>query len=162
MDANTWRVCSTCKQAIAFGVGYYVCNVSTCNRKATDFAFCSVACWDAHVPTFRHRDSWAVEQRAPARAAWEGERQRHETEAAERATRAAERVQPTPIVQADDVPVDTLIVASKLKAYIRARSGMSTSDTVLDVLSDRVRTLCDAAIDNASQAGRKTVLDRDF
>src|SRR4029453_1671440 len=162
MDANTWRVCSTCKQPIAFGVGYYVCNVSTCNRKATDFAFCSVACWDAHVPTFRHRDSWAVEQRAPTRAAWEGQRQRDETEAADRATRAAERVQPTPIVQADDVPVDILIVASKLKAVIRARSGMSTSDTVLDVLSDRVRTLCDAAIDNASQAGRKTVLDRDF
>jgi hypothetical protein len=162
MDANAWRVCSTCKQPIAFGTGYYVCNVSTCNRKATDFAFCSVACWDAHVPTFRHRDSWAVEQRAPTRAAWEGERRRAEVEETERAARAAERTQPTPIVQSDDVPVDTLIVASKLKAYIRARSGMNTSDGVLDVLSDRVRALCDAAIDNAAQAGRKTVLDRDF
>lgn len=162
MEGNVWRVCSTCKQGIPFGVGYYVCNVSTCNRKATDFAFCSVACWDAHVPTFRHRDSWAVEQRAPTRAAWEGQRERAEVEEKERTARAVERAQPTPIVQTGDVPVDILIVASKLKAYIRARSGMNTSENVLEVLSDRVRTLCDAAIDNAAQAGRKTVLDRDF
>jgi hypothetical protein len=162
MDQNAWRVCSTCKQPIAFGAGYYVCNVSTCNRKATDFAFCSVACWDAHVPTFRHRESWAVDKRAPTRAAWEGERQRADVEEKERAARAAERAQPTPIVQTGEVPIDILIIASKLKAYIRARSGMNTSESVLDVLSDRVRTLCDAAIDNAAQAGRKTVLDRDF
>lgn len=162
MSQTAFRVCSTCKQEIAFGAGYYVCNVSTCNRKATDFAFCSVACWDAHVPTFRHRESWAVEKRAPSRAAWEAEQSRSEAEATERAARAAERVEPTPIVQTGEVPVDILVVASKLKAYVRARSGMNTSDSVLEILSDRLRELCDAAIDNASQAGRKTVLDRDF
>lgn len=162
MEASGWRICSTCKKHIAFGAGYYVCNVSTCNRKDTNFVFCSVACWDAHVPTFRHRESWAVEKRAPTRTAWEGEQKRTETEAAERAARASERAQPTQIVQTGEVPVEILIVASKLKAYIRARSGMNTSDNVLDVLSDRLRVLCDAAIDNAAQAGRKTVLDRDF
>ena len=57
---------------------------------------------------------------------------------------------------------DVLIVASKLKAYIRDKSGMNTSAEVMDVLSDRVRRLCDTAIANAQAAGRKTVLDRDF
>ena len=162
MEGSGWRICSTCKKDIAFGAEYYVCNVSTCNRKDTNFAFCSVACWDAHLPTFRHRESWAVEQRAPTRAAWEGARERADSEAVDRATRAAERAQPTPIVQTGDVPIEVLVVASKLKAYIRARSGMNTSEGVLEILSDRLRALCDAAIDNASQAGRKTVLDRDF
>ena len=61
-----------------------------------------------------------------------------------------------------DVPRDILIVASKLKKYIRARSGMNTSDSVMDVLSARVRTLCDDAIVRAHEDGRKTVMDRDF
>jgi hypothetical protein len=162
MEGSGWRICSACKKDIAFGAEYYVCNVSTCNRKDTNFAFCSVACWDTHVPTFRHRESWAVEQRAPTRTAWEGARERAESEAVDRAARAADRIQPTAIVQTGDIPIEILVVASKLKAYIRARSGMNTSEGVLEVLSDRLRTLCDAAIDNASQAGRKTVLDRDF
>jgi hypothetical protein len=57
---------------------------------------------------------------------------------------------------------EILIVASKLKAYVRARSGMNTSDAVLDVLSDAVRALCDEAIQGAKRDGRKTVMDRDF
>jgi hypothetical protein len=61
-----------------------------------------------------------------------------------------------------EIPRDVLVVASKLKSYVRLRSGMNTSDTVLEVLSDRLRTLCDQAIRRAAEAGRKTVLDRDF
>ena len=57
---------------------------------------------------------------------------------------------------------EVLVVASKLKNYIRAQSGMNTSGTVMEVLSDRVRELCDRAIGNAKAAGRKTVMDRDF
>lgn len=59
-------------------------------------------------------------------------------------------------------PKEILVVASKLKAYIRARSEMNTSDGVMDVLSDRLRALCDEAIEMARKAGRKTVMDRDF
>jgi histone H3/H4 len=33
---------------------------------------------------------------------------------------------------------------------------------VLEVLSDRIRGMCDDAIDAANRDGRKTVLDRDF
>ena len=61
-----------------------------------------------------------------------------------------------------DLPRDILIVVSKLKKYIKARSGMSTSDNVTPVLSDFVRGLCDRAIRRAGEDGRRTVLDRDF
>jgi hypothetical protein len=56
---------------------------------------------------------------------------------------------------------EVLVIASRLKDYIRARSGMNTSDRVMDVLSDKVRALADAAIERARLAERKTVLDRD-
>lgn len=57
---------------------------------------------------------------------------------------------------------EILIVASKLKNYIKDQSGMNTSSAVVEVLSDRVRAACDQAIANAKAAGRKTVMDRDF
>ena len=57
---------------------------------------------------------------------------------------------------------DVLVVASKLKGYIREKSGMNTSASVLNALSDRIRELCDQAIENARNDGRKTVKDRDF
>ena len=63
---------------------------------------------------------------------------------------------------AQDLPEDVLVVVSKLKAYVKARSGMNTSDGVVDVLSTKIRALCDAAIEVARADGRKTVLDRDF
>jgi len=39
---------------------------------------------------------------------------------------------------------------------------MNCSDGVTETLSDRLRSLCDQAIDQARAMGRKTVLDRDF
>jgi histone H3/H4 len=57
---------------------------------------------------------------------------------------------------------ETLVVATKLKGYIRAQSGMNTSSAVIQVLSDKVRMLCDQAIESAKRDGRKTVMDRDF
>ena len=53
-------------------------------------------------------------------------------------------------------------VASKLKAYVRARSGMNTSEAVLDELSRIVREHTDRAIEHARLEGRRTVMDRDF
>jgi histone H3/H4 len=60
------------------------------------------------------------------------------------------------------VPQDILIVASKLKDYIRAKSGMNTSGPVMEKLSEMVRRHCDRAILEANRDGRKTVMDRDF
>jgi len=57
---------------------------------------------------------------------------------------------------------ETLVVASKLKNYIREKSGMNTSAAVIDVLSNKLRSLCDQAVERAKQDGRKTVMDRDF
>jgi hypothetical protein len=61
----------------------------------------------------------------------------------------------------DIVDRDMLIVISKLKKYIKDRSGMNCSDAVADVLSDHVRVLCDDSIRAAGRDERKTVLDRD-
>jgi len=70
MESTFWKRCSTCKKEIPFRAAYWVCNVSTCNRANTGFAFCSVNCWDAHVPMLRHRDSWAEEARSPTPEEW--------------------------------------------------------------------------------------------
>jgi histone H3/H4 len=166
-----WKRCSTCKQGIAFGQVWYACSVSTCNRKRTGLFFCSVTCFDAHVPEARHRDAWAEKNKAPTREQWQRE-QAEEQERAERAEaqeRAAEAsadaVRRRIVGGADEdasLPRDVLVVVSKLKAYVRARSGMNTSDSVVDVLSDRLRRLCDQAIRNAARDGRKTIMDRDF
>ena len=48
-----------------------------------------------------------------------------------------------------------------MKKYIKDRSGMNTSDSVAEALSDHVRAVCDDAIRTAASDGRKTVLDRD-
>jgi hypothetical protein len=162
-EASIWKRCSTCKKPIAFAAGYFTCSVSTCNRKGTDFAFCGVSCWDAHVPVLRHRDAWADEAQAPTRAEWEG-RQRAETERAAAAPVESKQrpTPPAPVASGEPIPRDVLVVVSKLKAYVRARSGMNTSDGVTDVLSDRLRVLCDRAIEQARAHGRKTILDRDF
>jgi hypothetical protein len=69
-DATIWKRCSTCRGQIAFGATYYVCSVSTCNRARTIYRFCSVECWEEHLPLMRHREAWAVEETAPTREAW--------------------------------------------------------------------------------------------
>jgi histone H3/H4 len=152
----TWRHCSRCKQPIACGATYLVCSVSTCNRVRTGSVFCSLECWDAHVPIAGHRDAHAEELVAPATP-----------EAA--AERPGEDRKPTgkrriaPVQQRDpSLPRDTLVIAKALKEYIRAASGLRTSDAVMDALSDKLRDLCDRAIARAEKDERKTVLDRDF
>ena len=67
-DESQWRRCSACKQPIEFDSMYWTCNVSTCNRKRTGLAFCTVSCWEVHLPSANHRESWAVEQTAPRSA----------------------------------------------------------------------------------------------
>lgn len=163
-EATAWKRCSTCKKDIGFATPYWACNVSTCNRPRTGLAFCSVNCWDAHVPMLRHRDAWAEENKSPRREEWE--RQQRE-EAAKEARRAASTSssappRPTPVPAAGPPPTEILVVASRLKDYVRAKSGFNTSDNVLSVLSDKLRRLCDEAIQRARAEGRMTVMDRDF
>lgn len=57
---------------------------------------------------------------------------------------------------------ELLVVASKVKQYVREKSGgMNTSATFLEALTTQVRQLCDQAIECAKSDGRKTVKDRD-
>ncbi len=177
-DTNRWKRCSSCKKDIPFSTPYQVCSVSTCNRKRTGMVFCSVSCWEVHLPMARHREAYSVEKRSPSQAAWQSEQSSEAPVAstppkptsdspqpAVRRRVATPTPTPTPTaaeVRDEDLPRDILIVTSKLKKYIRARSGMNTSDSVLGKLSDHVRAICNEAIRNAAKDGRKTVLDRDI
>jgi hypothetical protein len=196
--AETWLLCSACRTPIAFGSKYFQCSVSTCNRARMRLVFCSVACWDSHVATARHRDAWAEDKIAPSKDAWERELADQPAEPGRLSPPAprpsltpptsrpavgapphdpARRIvgapppAPAPVAAAsasgagvhlnDIVDRDMMIVVSKLKKYIKDRSGMNCSDAVADVLSDHVRILCDDSIRAAGRDERKTVLDRD-
>ena len=65
MSESIWRECSNCKKPIRHGQEYHVCSVSTCNRKRNSLVFCSIDCWDAHLPDANHRRAWAVVETAP-------------------------------------------------------------------------------------------------
>lgn len=159
---NGWRKCSSCKKPISFGAKYYVCSVSTCNGQRTGYVFCDVHCFERHLPGARHKDAAAVEKLAPMS---------NEAEAPDRSMpRAPSRVFATTTAaspakataHAGPAPREILVIASRLKEYIHARSEFNTSASVMDVLSDQLRVHCDRAIDHARAEGRKTVMDRDF
>ncbi|MBW2230129.1 MAG: hypothetical protein JRH17_07065 [Deltaproteobacteria bacterium] len=163
----SWKKCSACKKPLGFGADYYVCSVSTCNRKRTALHFCSVSCWEVHLPVVRHREAWAEERTAPSAT------QAAREAAAEKAPAPARKprriiAEPSPPSAprsesvSDAVPREILIIASRLKDYIRAVSGMNTSDRALEPLSEIVREIAQRAIENARADERKTVLDRDI
>lgn len=56
---------------------------------------------------------------------------------------------------------DILIVTSKVKNYIK-EAGMNTGASVAEALSQKVRQVCDEAMENARKAKRKTVRDIDI
>jgi hypothetical protein len=98
----------------------------------------------------RHRDAWAEENHAPSQAAWQ-EEQKEAMENNDNSNQTGGASEG-----------EVLVVVSKVKKYIKDRAGMNTSDSVSSVLSARVRQLCDQAIEEAKNSGRKTVMDRDI
>lgn len=56
---------------------------------------------------------------------------------------------------------EILVVASKVKKYIKDKADFNTSGKTLEAISRQVEILCDKAIEAARQDGRKTVMDRD-
>lgn len=189
--AQRWMVCSACRKEIPYATKYYNCSVSTCNRSATRLVFCSVGCWDSHVAILRHRDAWAVEERSPPSPSGGAPRPVEHAAppsppkpvpqlevpttipvpglvnppAPQRIIVTSERApapspsSSAPLSAADES--DILVVVSKMKKYIRDRSGMNASDAIAERLSDHIRALCDESIRAAAQDGRKTVLERD-
>ena len=165
-EPTAWRRCSACKNPIALGAVYWACNVSTCNQKRTALAFCTTSCWEVHLPGANHRESWAVERRAPTKPGPVATRKPRPAAAAKPAeSRPTRRIlvsPPTPKKTTEEVPREVLIVTSRLKDYVRARSGYNTSDRLLAPLSDILRQVVDQAIENARRDGRMTILDRDL
>ncbi len=153
METTYWRKCGSCKKEIGFNTIYQVCSVSSCSK----FVFCSVNCWDQHNPIMNHKSAWAEESRSPRR-----ENAVSEVESTPR------RVIVTPKNNAIEKNISSaneqeiLIVASKLKQYIKDKYDMNTAASVMDVLSSAVRRLTDQAAENARAEGRKTIMDRDF
>jgi len=176
-EVNVWRKCSACKKPILFLATYYVCSVSTCNGQRTGYVFCSVSCFETHLPGARHRDAGAIEKKAPSAASAApaaagagnatsanpplGSSVSDPRKRVLATTPAAPTHSSTGVVGAK-IPREVLVVVSKVKDYIRARAEMNTSDAIMMMLSDRIRELCDDAIDAARAEGRKTVLDRDL
>jgi len=145
-----WRKCGSCKKDIGFNQVYQVCSV--CGGK---YAFCSVDCWDQHVPIMNHKNAWAEENRSPAKA---------ETVNEHPVRRIVSSPAQVSSSSAKESPMDTevLIVASKLKQYVKDKYDLSTSANVMDALSREVRRLTDRAVEKAKAEGRKTLMDRDF
>ncbi|MFO1462259.1 MAG: hypothetical protein U1F66_00620 [bacterium] len=56
---------------------------------------------------------------------------------------------------------EVLVVASKIKKYIKDKAGMNTSANTMDALTQLVTRTLDQAIESAKAEGRKTVMDRD-
>lgn len=154
-DTSLWRKCNSCKKPIGFSTRYYICNVSTCNGLRTGYVFCSVPCFEIHLPSARHKDAAALEQKSPPLSSSAGlsarEPQRTIIKSGSPSTSPNSKM-----------PREILIIASRLKEYIQARGEMNTSAGVMELLSDYVRVVSDRAIENARSDGRKTVLDRDF
>lgn len=180
LNTDFWRRCSSCKTPIKYLAAYFVCSVSTCNRKRIGYVFDSVHCWERHLPGARHRDAAAVEMKSPTYAQWKEELESDgapapapaaptTTTTASADARTPQRVIARPANTGpaakptfDPLESEILVVVSKLKEYIRRRSEMNTSDSVSQALSNRIRRLCDKAIESARGEGRKTVMDRDF
>lgn len=177
-NVNFWRICSSCKRTqIAFGAKYYECSVSTCTGKRTGYVFCSVQCFETHLPGARHRDAAAVECFAPSR---------QQAMAENSVAAAALKKIIVPAVassasyikspQSSSVPGgalspkssnqaslnEVLVVVSKMKQYIKDKADMNTSGDVADILSAQIRRACDRAIEVARADGRKTVMAKDF
>jgi hypothetical protein len=119
-EATPWRRCSACKKPIALGAVYWSCNVSTCNQKRTALCFCSVSCWEVHLPGANHREAWAVEKRAPKTPEVGVESAVAGGGGGRRLVRGA--APPPPPPASDEV----LIVASRLATTCGARSGYNT------------------------------------
>jgi len=64
MSGDRFGVCSSCRKPIAWGSRYVRCSVTACNAGRMKLLFCSPGCWDAHLPTARHRSASYVEELA--------------------------------------------------------------------------------------------------
>ena len=154
-EVTYWRKCGSCKKEIGFNTIYQACNVSTCRK----LVFCSVDCWNLHNPVMNHKSSWAEENRSPRKENYVAEND----ESAPRRIMVSSKPASTESTATGSASEDDiLIVASKLKQYIKDKYDLSTSANVMEALSHIVRKEASKACAKARSEGRKTVMDRDF
>jgi hypothetical protein len=176
--ATHW-VCSvsTCNRK---GTGYVFCTVSCWDSHVAEARHRDAWAVEARAPS---KDAWDKEQAASPPAAPPAPRPAPAAPVVRRVVgEASPSVAPPPAVRrvvgeaspataaavegnvqlAEVTDKDVLVVVSKLKKYIKDRSGFNTSDAVVDLLSDHVRAVCDDAIRAAARDERKTVLERDI
>lgn len=157
MDAQTqnyYRKCSSCKKEIGFGKIYQVCEVTSCRKHG----FCSVNCWNLHNEVMNHKSAGAIEARAPFTPLQESDSQPR------RIIVTPNKAETTSTTNGKTTSMDAeiLIVASKLKQYVKEKYDLNTSADVMEVLSNIVRKKADEACLHALESGRKTLMDRDF
>ncbi len=153
VDQNYWRKCGSCKKEIPYNSTYQVCGASSCQK----FAYCSVDCWSLHDSIMNHKNGWCEDRISPNK----------ETEGVRRLVipqKTAAQSTPTSSSTNTNQALENeiLIVASKLKQYIKDKHDLSTSADVMDILSTKVRRLTDQAAIKAKSEGRKTLMARDF
>jgi histone H3/H4 len=156
-NKNYWRHCGSCKKEIGFNTIYQVCNVSSCKK----LVFCSVDCWDLHNPVMNHKSSWAEENRSPKQSEFKNENENENQTSTPRRilvnNSTAKKNE-----NENENENEILIVASKLKQYIKDKHDLNTSSNVMEILSKYVRKFSDQAAQKAKSEGRKTLMDRDF
>jgi hypothetical protein len=106
------------------------------------------------VPVERHRgdSAGAIEKKAPLTAEPE-----KPVEGKRRVVASTAPDKPAASNAEDDI----LVVASKIRKYINDKSGMNVSASLYEALSEKLRGLCEMAMESARADGRKTVMDRD-
>ena len=164
MNTTTWKNCSSCKQPITLRSKYYVCSVSSCNVRNTNYVFCSIPCFDKHVPVERHKSAGAIEEVAPATL----EAQNKHASAPNKqvaAPKGQRRIIGTQQSKPSNKQIskggDILVIASRFKEFISQQSEFNTSASVMNALSDHLRHVAMQAIDNAREDGRRTVMEQD-
>lgn len=146
-DQTYWRKCGSCKKEIQYNSTYQVCGASSCQK----FAYCTVDCWSLHDSIMNHKNGWCEDRISPKK----------EQEGVRRLV-IPQKVTTQTTQTSNALENEILIVASKLKQYIKDKHDLSTSADVMDVLSTKVRRLTDQAALKAKSEGRKTLMDRDF
>lgn len=157
MSSTTWKNCSSCKQPITLSSKYYICSVSSCNVRNTNYVFCSIPCFDKHVPLERHKSAGAIEEIAPSTL----ETVNKHASAPKGQRRIIGSQQSKPSNKQMSKGGDILVIASRFKDFITQQSEFNTSASVMNALSDHLRHVAMQAIDNAREDGRKTVMEQD-
>jgi len=176
-----WSKCSSCKKEIGYSSRYYVCSVSSCNTKRTGYRFCSVSCFETHVPGARHKNAGAVEEQSPVKSQpspqWsaspvqksEAPKKPIVQQSAQETPRPSTGVKrrivsgsqgnPRRVTTESD---EILIIASRFKEFMKTQSDLNCSQAVMTALSNHVRMIAMQAADNARDQGRKTLMEYDF